>query len=135
LGADAIALIKAILTLSDSGVGVDTILASNLLTILDSGVGVDAVAIKYLINILDSGLGQDAVSILAKISIQDWGVAADILIGEKFYKMIKEDLEVEEARLISAKTYSSGVDIIDRILRKVWTTISKVSTVWQETKK
>jgi hypothetical protein len=52
-----------------------------------------------------------------------------------YYFTVKEDLEVEEAKLTSAKTYSGGVDIIVRILRKVWATISKVSTVWQETKK
>jgi len=50
-------------------------------------------------------------------------------------KEVKEVLGIGENELISKKTYSGGEDIIKRILRSIWTGISKVSTNWLRTER
>lgn len=50
-------------------------------------------------------------------------------------KEVKEVLGIGENELISKKTYIGGEDIIKRILRSIWTGISKVSTNWLRNEK
>jgi len=64
-------------TVSDSGLGSDSIGIGVAVPISDSGLGSDAIGIEAQIPISESGLGADSVGVQAQIPISDAGVGAD----------------------------------------------------------
>jgi hypothetical protein len=101
IGQDLISAIKAKLTITDLGSGVDAILIKQFKSIMDSGIGVDTIGILAKILIQDSGVGTDIISILSKLLVQDSGIGVDLI------KMVMQEF-----------IQDSGIGI-DTIYRKI----------------
>jgi len=122
LGSDTIG-IKAKISVLEGGNGIDIATIKQFKAILDLGTGTDETVAKPIVLAQDSGIGQDLISpIKAKLTIADLGNGVDI-IGLLTSKILLQDNGagvdiVQGQNILSVADLGSGSDIIETILTK-----------------